>query len=151
MPRKGPESSTSPRRVQAALRQAQAMELRVTGMSHAEIAHQLGYGSESSVRTALTTALKHHGAPEAAQLRLVQDARMDALLRAVWEKATTGDLGAVHAAIKVEDFRARLWGTYAFQRNEVIIRQEAQRMADTFGVPVEQILREVNEIMQEGH
>lgn len=40
MARKGPESSTSPRRVKAALRQAQAMELRVTGMGHAEIARQ---------------------------------------------------------------------------------------------------------------
>ncbi len=150
MTRKGPESSTSPRRVKAALRQAQAMELRLTGMSHGEIARQLGYGSESSVRTALMTALKHHGAPEAAQLRLVQDVRMDALLRAVWEKATNGDLGAVHAAIKVEDFRARLWGTYALQRNEVVIRQEAQKLADTFGVAVEQILHEVDDIMRGG-
>src|SRR5699024_12051924 len=52
----------------------------------------------------------------AEQLRDVEAARLDALQRAIWERAIDGDLSAMDRVIKIVDRRARLLGLDAPQQ-----------------------------------
>ena len=52
------ESKTSPRRVEAVLKQAVACKLRVCGASYAEIAYALGYRDPSGAWRAIDAALR---------------------------------------------------------------------------------------------
>ncbi|MEU8101759.1 hypothetical protein [Streptomyces rubiginosohelvolus] len=88
----------------------------------------LGYTSAAAARKDLTRALKQHHEEEAAEAKVYrqqENERLDALLEAVWEKATTPspvfnkereivaeeiDLKAVDTVLKLIDRRARLNG-----------------------------------------
>lgn len=96
-------------------RKKNALELRLEGMTYAEIAELMGK-SVSTVHGYVADSLAAVTKEEAQQLRDLEAARLDALQYAVWDKALDGDLNAMDRVIKIIDRRARLLGLDAPQQ-----------------------------------
>lgn len=108
------------RRLSATVRQAKALELRGRGLSYYDIARQLGYRGPSGAWKAVTSALDKMLREPSEQVRQIELARLDALLSGVWDKATHGDVKAIHAAIEIMGRRARLLGLDAAEKQIVL-------------------------------
>ncbi|WP_075723248.1 sigma factor-like helix-turn-helix DNA-binding protein [Corynebacterium stationis] len=96
-------------------RKKEALQLRLEGMTYAEIAERMGK-SLSTVHGYVTDSLAEVTKEYAQQLRDLEAARLDALQHAVWERAIDGDLSAMDRVIKIMDRRARLLGLDAPQQ-----------------------------------
>lgn len=113
------ERKHSPRRIKATEKQAHAVEMAKMGATYQEIADEVGYAGPSGAFKAVETALaKTLGAPVEAY-RLVEIARLDAMLMGLWTKAVAGHLGAVDRVIKIMERRARFQGLDAPQSLKV--------------------------------
>lgn len=76
----------SPRRCDAVGKQRQALDKRIEGKPFALIAYELGYADESGARKAVQTALKKEVPSETReQVRRFENARLEKLLRLLWE------------------------------------------------------------------
>lgn len=95
-----------------------AVELRKTGMTYEQIAAEMGLKSGSAVYQMVSRALKLMPAESIDQVRLLELRRLDALLRAVWNKAVNDEEGAINRALRILERRARVLGLdiYADQR-----------------------------------
>ena len=113
------EEGKQDRKLTAFARQQEALRLRGQGKSYDVIALTLGYanraGAYKSVKSAMTKA-KREGV---AELRILEDRRLDDLQDAVWPLAMKGKPGSVRAALAILERRARLWGLDAPGRLEV--------------------------------
>ena len=115
------ESKTSPRTIDAALRQAKALELRKAGATYDQIADQLDYSSRASAYKAVAKALQaieEQVAEDAIELCRLEVERLDRLLVALWPKASAGHLGAIDRVIRISERRSRLLGLDAALRAE---------------------------------
>ena len=110
------ESKTSQRRLRAADRQRQALELRKAGVSFEEIARSLGYAGPSSSYRAVMSALKRTLQEPADEVRKLELVRLDRAQRIAWERMLQGDLEALGKVIKVMERRAKLLGIDAPQK-----------------------------------
>jgi hypothetical protein len=106
----GSPSPTSPRRIAAAERQAQALELRKAGYTLVQIAEKLGYASDAGVRKAIRTALEKTIKQPADEVRLLLLARNEAYIKAIYAKAVAGDLDAIDRCVKIDRQTAALHG-----------------------------------------
>lgn len=104
------ESSTSPRRIEAIERQAQALQLRKQGMSYDEIAQALGYADRSGAYVAVRSALSSILEPAVEELRDVEGEALNVAQEAIWQKVVKGDLSAVNTFLRISERRARLFG-----------------------------------------
>ncbi|MEU1327239.1 hypothetical protein [Streptomyces microflavus] len=114
---------------ETAARRAKLLKLRRQGIPYDDPRiMDLGYATSGAARKDLTRALQHHHEEEAAEAsvyRQQENERLDALLTAVWDKATTPspvfdkdheivdhviDLKAVDTVLKLMDRRAKLNG-----------------------------------------
>ena len=105
-------SSTEARRITAAERRAQALDLRLAGYSFEAIGQQLGISKQAAykhVSTALET-LHTQTDNSAEQLRALELERLDALLKGCWTAASAGDPESTRVALKVLERRAKLLG-----------------------------------------
>ncbi|MFJ5886894.1 hypothetical protein [Streptomyces californicus] len=112
-----------------AARRAQLLALRRQGVRYDDPRiMNLGYSSPGAARKDLTRALQHHHDEEAAEAKVYrqqENERLDALLEAVWDKATAPspvfnkegeevareiDLKAVDTVLKLIERRAKLNG-----------------------------------------
>ena len=109
MPGSG-ESLTSPRRLTAAERQRQALELRKAGVTFETIATQLGYRNRSGAYKAVMSALRRTLQEPADEVRRLELERLDALLLALWSQARQGHQGAIDRCLKIAERRAKLLG-----------------------------------------
>jgi len=103
------ESKTSPRRIEAAAKHVEALQLRKAGATYQQIADTLGYsvaGAEKAVKSALAD-MKHEPAQE---LIILERARLDALLMGIWAQAVKGNQGAIDRALRIMERRAKLLG-----------------------------------------
>src|SRR5690242_1094881 len=102
----GSPSATSPRRLRAAGKQRQALELRIAGATLAQIAAQVGYSDTSGAYRAIQAALKATLQPPADELRRLQYERLERLYAAAHVRAVGAgddgepDLEAMDRAIK---------------------------------------------------
>lgn len=97
----------------ARLRTARALELRLAGLKYGEIANALGYASGQGAHNAVTRAMRQETAQSEEhreQLRALQLARTERMLRAIWPNVIAGDLFAIDRALKILDRQARLLG-----------------------------------------
>ena len=78
----GSSSPPSVRRTAAAERQRRAVELRRAGLTFEAIAARLGYANGGGAHKAVMAALSRWGVGGVADLRQLEDDRLDALLRA---------------------------------------------------------------------
>ena len=123
----------------AGLRAAQALELRITGMSQQQIADQLGVNQSSESRM-IARALKQHKAEGVDDLRKIDSQRMEQLHQVAWQYAEKGDMQAAAVITRLLDRRAKLFGLDAAGVNGegahihysvsalVMTSQEARRM-----------------------
>lgn len=89
---------------------AKALELRISGMTHADIAEELGIPHGSTVAKMIQRTLERYEEPNVDLLRKLDSQRLDMLLRAVWTKAMGGDEASVGLAMRLIKQRADLFG-----------------------------------------
>jgi len=105
------ESKTSPRKIKAAIREAEAVALRVEGLSFRAIAERLGYANPGSAYRAVMRGLERLFPTEKAEaLRKLELARLDRLIQVLWPRVEEGDYDAIDRVLKVISLRARLLG-----------------------------------------
>lgn len=142
-----PESKTSVRRLEAAERQVQALELRKAGVSFSRIAQQLGYKDGSTAYHAVERALLAIKQEPTDAVRQLSLERLDRMLVAVWQKAIGGDLLAVDRVLKIEERRAKLLGLDRL--DEVDIMERVCVLADALGLDKVAVLAEAESIIAE--
>lgn len=104
------ESPTSPRRLEAAERQRQALELRKSGASYRQIRDALGYRTHQTCYEAVKSALLKTLQQPADEVRKLELERLDGLLLALAGPIKAGHLGAIDRALHIMERRARLLG-----------------------------------------
>jgi hypothetical protein len=104
------ETKASTRRIEAAERQAKALELRKAGHTFEEIAQFLGYKGFEGAYKAVKAGLKRVCREPAEEVRTLELARLDKLLTVLWPKAITGDPESIDRVLKVMHRRASLLG-----------------------------------------
>lgn len=124
-------------------RELDVLRLRRAGYSFAEIAIQVGYSDKGGAAKAYHRALARDHRPLVAEIRQLEDGRLDDLLQAVWTKAMRGDAASVRNAIRISERRARLHGldhADGIAERLVQIEQDKMRlMAIALGATLEQL------------
>ncbi|MDP7720757.1 hypothetical protein [Mycobacterium sp. TY814] len=118
-------------------RAAQALELRTSGLTYAAIAAELKYSDESGPRKAVDRLLSRIECEGAEELRQLEGQRLDAMQRAIWPKACSGDMDAIRTALSIMGRRAKLLGLDAPTRvavgtspSDVEFANEAARLIE---------------------
>ncbi len=144
----GGESRASEKRILAAERQGRAINLRKAGAGYEEIARQLGYAGPSGAYKAITTALHALTREPARELRDLELARLDDLLRGIWPDAREGNVQKIDRVLKIMARRAELLGLDAPTRHtweEAELEEAADRLAATTGRDRAALLAELRE------
>jgi orotate phosphoribosyltransferase-like protein len=97
----------------AAARRVRAVELKTAGLTYAQVAAELGYTSRGTAYNIVAKALREQTAEAVADLRHLENARLDALQVALWDAAIDGDVSAVVAVVKIVQARVHLNGLEA--------------------------------------
>jgi len=130
----------------AAVRRAQAVQLRLAGKSFREIGSELGV--TVSTAFALTEkGLRDYAQPDADQLFVETMAQLDALHARFWPSALKGDLDAFGAVRRIIDRKIRLVGLDAPRR--VDIRTVVARWAEAEGFDPDDVLAVTVPVLQE--
>lgn len=91
-------------------RQTKALELRIAGVSYAQIAEALGYSDRASAYNAVNAVLKRRESTAAAEYRELEDSRLDIAVRKIWPAVAAGDLKAIELWLRIHDRRVKLHG-----------------------------------------
>jgi len=91
-------------------RQVKALELAREGKSYDEIAEEVGFYDRSGARKAVVRALESKVVEGANELRLLEAARLDAIMIEPYRRAVDGDDAAVRQYLRISDRRVRLLG-----------------------------------------
>lgn len=114
MPRKGTARIPPPTAQELAeqrQRETQAIEMALAGVSYELIAQQLGFSDRSGAWRAVRRGLERQEAPKVAELREMENARLDRLQAAWWTKAITDkDPHAATVVLRIFERRAKLNG-----------------------------------------
>ena len=94
----------------AAIRRVRAVELLASGCTYQQVADELGYTSRGTAYSVVAKALREQTAEAVADLRDLENARLDALQVALWDAAMTGDVRAVTVIVKIVQARVHLNG-----------------------------------------
>jgi AcrR family transcriptional regulator len=132
-------------------RRRQVAALTLRGLSLAAIAEQLGV-SKTTVfddREAIRSEWQQERLADFDAHVDLAGRRLDALLGAVWESATTGDLDAVEVALKIEDRRAQLLGLDAPKR--ATIRADVTVNRDDIGDELDAKFRAAFDVVKLEH
>lgn len=101
------ESTASPRRIEAAEKRREALQLRKAGLSFSEIARQLGYSNKGAACNAVHAELRALPRESAAEVLTLELFRLDALHQALWPAAMNGDVGATRQVLAIMERRAK--------------------------------------------
>ncbi|GGM77075.1 hypothetical protein GCM10012275_54630 [Longimycelium tulufanense] len=104
------ENTASLRRIKAAEKRRQALELRKAGATYDQIAERLGFSSKSRARESVIAALAELTLEPAREVLTLELERLDAMLLGLWRQARAGDLGTVDRVLKIMDRRAKYLG-----------------------------------------
>jgi len=142
---------TSPKALNAAEKQAQALELRKAGMTFQDIADKLGYADHKGAHKAVMTALRKTIQEPADELRKLELERLDVMLKSLWPFVLKGSPRHVEQALKVMDRRASYLGLDAPKQVEdhrtVTLHVMAERLADDLGMTPGEVLAEAEAIL----
>lgn len=132
------ESKSSKRRLESRSREDAALELRKRGLTHVEISRELGVSDTTAYNLTKRAVqrLMEHLNESAAEVRKIEEGRLDALLNAVWLPAMKGDPKAILAALRVSESRRKLLGVDAPPP-----QQEVKFISDTASVQAELLQR----------
>lgn len=101
-----------------------ALQLRIEGLSYAEIGRRLGIAEKNAwkhVQNALHECAELEQ-ERADTLRQIQAARLDRMLGGLWKPIEKGNPKAVTAAVAIERRRADLFGLDAPEKSEIAIK-----------------------------
>lgn len=96
---------------------AKALQLRIDGYTIRDVAKKLGKAI-STVHEAIEKELNEIPAAQVDQLREIDGARLEAVIRGHLSKARRGDAEAAHVVVAAIRQRARLFGTEAPKKTE---------------------------------
>jgi len=94
----------------AAIRRVRAVELLASGCTYQQVADELGYTSRGTAYAVVAKALREQTAEAVADLRDLENARLDALQVALWDAAMTGDVRSATVILKIVQARVHLNG-----------------------------------------
>ncbi len=97
-------------------REAQLVTMKLSGMTYEQIAERTGYSTGAAARRVVVKALSTVRDQAVADLRMVENARLERANVALWPKVIQGDVDAVHAWVKVSQARRQLNGLDAPQQ-----------------------------------
>lgn len=120
MTRKKPSHNgrkTSPEVVEAKVRAAQALKLRMEGKTFEAIAEELGYAGKQGAYDAVRRSLAEITREPAEELIRLDLERLDAMWGVHYLNAQGGDVQALAACLKLMERRARLLGLDAPEKN----------------------------------
>ena len=105
--------------VQANERQLKALTLRKAGVGYWAIAEACGYKDHSGAWRAVKAALKKTLQEPADELRTLELARLDDMLKAIAPHVAAGNLTAIDRALKIQERRSRLLGLDAPSKTDL--------------------------------
>jgi hypothetical protein len=91
-------------------REVEAIKLRRTGATYAEIAAALGYKEHTGARDAVQRGMRKALQEPADELRELEAARLDAAQAAIWPDVMLGETKAVLSLVRIMERRAKLLG-----------------------------------------
>lgn len=143
------EPASSPRRIKAAEKRRQALDLRTSGLTYQQIAHELGYRSAGYVCDIVRAELDKLPKEPAEAVRQLELTRLDAMLLGLWAEAKAGRWLAVDRVLAIMDRRARLLGLDAPVTVDLMprIRAEAARLAEEYALDADAIIAEAERIL----
>ena len=103
-------TKTSPKRIEAVERAAEAVRLRVQGFTFTEIAKRAGFRSKQAAFDAVRRALSSTLREPSDELRELDLRRLDELFLGQWPAAQSGDPDAVDCCLRILSKRWRLLG-----------------------------------------
>lgn len=112
---------TAKRKVTAAERRQQAINLRMGGKTFQQIGEQLGI-TKQSAHSLVITALKEIStktAESAEELRRMEMERLDFMRNAIWGQVINGDVLAIDRALRISKRMAELLGLDAPTKSDV--------------------------------
>lgn len=98
------------KRINAAERRLQAVEMRKRGETWEKIAEVCGYKNRGAASGDINKYIKELPQENAQNLRKIEIERLDQLLNAMWDKAMKGDGWAVDRCVKIMERKAKLTG-----------------------------------------
>ena len=133
-------SWTSPKRILAREREAEMLEFRKSGLTHAEIGQRFGVSAKTAYKW-IVRGMEHLVPVEtASQVRAVELGRLDTLINRIWPQCTADNLAAINTFTRLADLRAKLCGLYprdptqAVQVASVLLPTNETRLkVSTFG------------------
>ncbi len=97
-------------------REAQLVTWKLSGMTYEQVAARAGYTTGAAARRVILKALASVRDQAVADLRMVENARLERANMALWPKVLAGDVDAVQAWVKVSQARRQLNGLDAPQQ-----------------------------------
>jgi hypothetical protein len=115
------ESYASSNRLKGAALRAEAVRLRLTGLTYRAIGERLGFSEQRAWKIitgelARLTAERREAAAALLELSLE---RLDAMLLAAWDRAAGGNLRAIDRVLKTVEKQTRLLGVQPPRRTEL--------------------------------
>lgn len=101
-------------------RQRQGLELRKAGATYQQIADQLGYKHASSASKAVKKALDSLVTESADDLRVIEVARLNHMMLAIWDRIQGGDLKAIDRGLRIQQRMSELMGLDAPSKSETV-------------------------------
>jgi hypothetical protein len=114
-------SHTSPKRIAQRRKEALALQLREQGYSHAQIAAHMKLSPSRVCRMIFSAMDKLIPVESAERVRVLEMRRLDAIQSEIWEDVINGNLGAIHAYLRLSDQRSRLMGLYPKDGQQVTV------------------------------
>ena len=113
------KNQTSPSTIDAKVRAARALELRMEGMKFDDIAEELGYAGRQGAYDAVSRELKALTREPAEEVLRLDLERLDKMWGVHYLNAQAGDAVALSSCMRIMERRARLLGLDAPSKNEV--------------------------------
>ena len=131
------KNKTSPSTIDAKVRAAKALELRMEGMKFDDIANELGYNSKQAAFDAVSRELKAITREPAEEVLRIDLERLDRMWGIHYLNAQAGDAIALSACMRIMERRARLLGLDAPSKNEVTGKDGSPIAPPVFNVSFE--------------
>ncbi len=119
------------RSAERAEEQRKALELKIAGLPYATIGKQLGCSNKTAWKL-VQDALADIPRAEAEEVLDIELQRLEKLWLAAYPKARTGDLAAIHVALKIMERRAKYLGLDAPDKVEDVTPTSAPREIRVF-------------------
>ncbi len=101
----------SPEKIEAKVKESQALELRRAGLDYNRIAQAVGYETAAEAKRAIADALARLSPiDDIALVRRMEVDRLDTLMASRWKAAVSGDDGAMDRVLRILERRAKLLG-----------------------------------------